>query len=253
MSSSISAPAANDKLCQALVLVPTELERRRLEPAVRQALLDVGITEQDPRVRWAGCGFGPTIAGTLAAVAIARFRPVQVLLAGIAGSFDEQLALGEAFEPDFVAIEGIGAWDHERVRSPDELGWKLWQATGSDDPIFDCGTRLTLGPVSTIVSLDDSTAPLRPQRGLLTVCAASGSIEQAAARRRAFPSIVAEDMEGHAVAVACRITGVPLTIVRGISNIAGDRDHRRWRIDEALRSAARIVARRIAEPLASTR
>jgi futalosine hydrolase len=45
-------------------------------------------------------------------------------------------------------------------------------------------------------------------------------------------------MEGFAVAAACRLRGVPVAIVRGISNVAGDREPSRWRIDEALETAA---------------
>ena len=47
-------------------------------------------------------------------------------------------------------------------------------------------------------------------------------------------------MEGFAVAVACRLAGVPLKIIRGISNHAGDRQHSRWKITEALLSAAAL-------------
>ncbi|MFM8578800.1 MAG: hypothetical protein ACKOCN_08370, partial [Planctomycetaceae bacterium] len=59
---------------------------------------------------------------------------------------------------------------------------------------------------------------------------------------RLFPGAVAEDMEGFGVAMACRLVGVPLTIVRGISNIAGDRDTRQWRIRESLAAAADLTS-----------
>jgi futalosine hydrolase len=45
------------------------------------------------------------------------------------------------------------------------------------------------------------------------------------------------------VALACRLAGVPLTIIRGISNTAGDRDHARWRVPEALAAAAGLALR----------
>ena len=38
--------------------------------------------------------------------------------------------------------------------------------------------------------------------------------------------------------LAARLADVPLGIVRGISNIAGDRDKTRWKIVDALNSAA---------------
>jgi futalosine hydrolase len=48
-------------------------------------------------------------------------------------------------------------------------------------------------------------------------------------------------MEGFGVALACALARVPLAIVRGISNAAGERDTKRWRIREAL-AAARETA-----------
>ncbi|NBP89418.1 MAG: futalosine hydrolase, partial [Planctomycetia bacterium] len=49
----------------------------------------------------------------------------------------------------------------------------------------------------------------------------------------------AEDMEGFAVALACRLAGVPCQIIRGISNRAGDRDKAHWQIEPALRAVAK--------------
>jgi futalosine hydrolase len=76
---------------------------------------------------------------------------------------------------------------------------------------------------------------------LLTACAASADAADVAVRRRLFPTAVAEDMEGFGVALACRLAGVPLAIVRGISNDAGDRDKRRWQIGPALEAAASLA------------
>ena len=58
---------------------------------------------------------------------------------------------------------------------------------------------------------------------------------------------MAEDMEGFGVALACRLGGVPLGIVRGISNDAGDRDKSRWQIPAALTAAAELALRILAE------
>ena len=77
---------------------------------------------------------------------------------------------------------------------------------------------------------------------LLTVCAASGSLGVAKHRQERHGStVVAEDMEGFAVAMACEVAGIPLRIVRGISNVAGDRDSSNWQIDAALKSVAEAI------------
>jgi futalosine hydrolase len=44
-------------------------------------------------------------------------------------------------------------------------------------------------------------------------------------------------MEGFAVAAACALEGIPLRIVRGISNEVGDRRPEHWRIPAALAAA----------------
>ena len=75
----------------------------------------------------------------------------------------------------------------------------------------------------------------------MTACAASASEADVADRLRLFPAALAEDMEGYGVALACRMASVPLRIVRGISNTAGDRDKRRWRITDALEAAAALA------------
>ena len=45
-------------------------------------------------------------------------------------------------------------------------------------------------------------------------------------------------MEGFAVAMACRLQNIPLEIIRGISNVAGDRDKSNWRVADAMGAAA---------------
>ena len=76
---------------------------------------------------------------------------------------------------------------------------------------------------------------------VLSVAAASEDEARAAARASRHPDAVAEEMEGFAVALAAQRFGVRLTIVRGISNVAGDRDQSRWRLREALTAARAVI------------
>ena len=46
-------------------------------------------------------------------------------------------------------------------------------------------------------------------------------------------------MEGYAVALAAHEFGVPVTIVRGISNVAGDRNVAGWALPEALQAVCK--------------
>ncbi len=234
--------------CPLLILVPTRLERQHLERRVAARLAANAVSAD--AIRWSTVGFGPTVAGTMALEALRQYAPQRAMLAGIAGSLDERFPIGSIVEPDEVAIEGIGAWVDGKLIGPDRLGWRLWEGD-SDEPPSTCGElilSLDAGPFGRSRRDGDSpssSSGAESPVAILTVCAASGSREHASARREAFPRAVAEEMEGHSVAVAARVAEVPLTIVRGISNIAGERDKRRWRIDAALDAVADRLAEMI--------
>jgi futalosine hydrolase len=203
-----------------LVLVPTDLE---LASLVELGGLDGGLAI----VRT--CGFGPVAAAARTAGCIAELHPARVLLVGIAGTYDARvLALGQAVEFDSVALDGIAAGDRGASIGAESKRFAQWPGSGSLAPIHD---RIALG------------APRggAPSRMLLSVCAASSSREQADARRRRFDGAIAEDMEAFGVALACALDGVPLRVVRGVSNLAGDGDHSRWQIARALESARELA------------
>ena len=171
-----------------LVLVPTELEARRL--ALRHAPLEL-------------CGFGLARAGVGAMHAIARHRPQRVVLAGVAGSYDAELApIGAVLAP------AAGAMPRPRRRRPDAgpAGVRRQRRGGA-----------------------------RGEDGLaLSVARASESLDQARSRRAAEPRAVLEEMEGYAVALAAMTAEIPCTMLRAVSNMAGDRDVAGWSLDPAL-------------------
>jgi futalosine hydrolase len=74
----------------------------------------------------------------------------------------------------------------------------------------------------------------------LTVSSVSGSKEQAEALRRRFHGIC-ENMEGAAVYHVAHRFRVPCIAVRGISNIAGVRNKRSWKIKDASETCQRAV------------
>lgn len=184
------------------------------------------------------CGFGPIAAAARTADLLAALRPARVMLLGLAGTYDaEQFPIGSALEFAEVAIDGLGAGEAARFRGPTELGFPQWEDEGTRARIFD---RIAL----------DTTRPAgRERKLLLSVCATSDTPAMAGNRRTRYPLAAAEDMEGFGVALACAHPGAQLRIVRGISNVAGDRDPAHWRVREALASAREIalsIARRAA-------
>ena len=191
-----------------LILVPTELERARLQ-ALGGLGLGRGLIEL--------CGFGPIAAAMRAATLLERLRPRRVLLLGIAGSYDlESLPLGAASAFGQVRLDGIGAGEGAQRLGPAQLGFAQWEDVTDQLPLAGDG-------------------PL-----LLTVCAASADPAQAADRHARFDA-AAEDMESFGVALACRAADTPLTVARGVSNRAGERDTSAWCIDEALQAARELA------------
>jgi len=210
---------------QPLILVPTEQERRLIEPVLEAVW--------GGRARVELCGFGPVVAAARTAGLIAEHRPPRTLLVGIAGRLSDQLAIGAAYAFDRVACHGVGAGAGDAFTPAESLGWPQWPGDA-----LDSATRIgDVLPCSSGVDIGPEQAGL-----LLSACAASTCAADVLARLRLFPDAAAEDMEGFAVAAACRLSGVPLDIVRGISNTAGDRDHSRWQIDAACRAAATLAA-----------
>ena len=202
-----------------LVLVPTEIERRHL---ARQPGFGVDAPCEL-------CGFGPVAAAARARDAVAVHEPERVVLVGIAGTFDPAgLPVGTAAVFSSVLMHGVGVGVASFVPAP-ALGFRHWPQSGG---------RAADGPEALALA-----HPVPPAAGpLLTVCAASATVAEAGARRALFPAAAAEDMEGFAVALACRLAGVPVAIVRGISNTVGDRRFERWQIPEALDAAYLVAA-----------
>ncbi len=211
-----------------LLLVPTRNELALLleQPAVGR-LVARGLRAE-------ACGFGLVASGLLSARLLAQHQPAAVIHAGIAGSLLENQPLGMAREFGSVVCDGIGIGAGDNYRPAEDSGWRPFASLGADDP----GPLLELGW--------NGTSP--GSAGLVSVCSASASDEERQVRRARFPNAVAEDMESWSVAMAARLAGVPVRVIRGLSNLAGDRDLPGWKIAAALASVARLVAAAVEEP-----
>jgi len=173
---------------------------------------------------------------------VLELKPNRVWLVGIAGALmDRQssqvsvnaigsldaprhLQIGCAYEFSQVAIDGIGVGQGASHVSFERLGWG----------------RLFGGPSCPGGVIPLNSNPVRDLQ-LLSVCSASADAEEAAVRRQRHPHACAEDMESYAVAAACLQLNVPLRVIRGISNLAGNRKHDQWQAKPAMRSAFQLV------------
>jgi futalosine hydrolase len=84
-----------------------------------------------------------------------------------------------------------------------------------------------------------------PHADFLTVAAVSGSPAMAKKLSSRFnpPAgrLLCEDMESAAVALVALRANIPCTVVRGISNLCGERDHAHWKIREAAQAAQKLL------------
>ena len=210
-------------MSRTLILVPTEYERALLRPQLSLMIESVGGTV-------AICGFGPIASGICTTRLLAEFTPESVILIGIAGALSSSQKIGTARDYDQIGCYGIGAGSGSAFQTAGELGWSQETAPDSGQIIGD-----TLRLRDTANGKNES-APM-----LLTVCAASASTDDVTDRLHKFPNAVAEDMEAFSVAMACRIARIPLTVIRGISNVAGDRNKSNWHVGAALDAAADLT------------
>ncbi len=212
------------------------MERDRLVSALSQNGEAGEIFLDTTRI--ALCGFGLVAAAAMTMRHLNQFRPQRVILAGIAGSLGPECELGSAYWFSHVVCDGIGVGSEQTFLSATTLGWNHVDEDPSGASIGDC-----LG-----LHRPCSNEEAQFHFGLISRCAASADAASAGAARKraerilrqegaaASLKVAAEDMEGFAVALACRIAGVNLSIVRGVSNTAGERNHASWKINDAIES-----------------
>ena len=198
-----------------LLLIPTEFERKFIAPTIEKFQ-----AQSDPELVIELCGFGPVVAAARTAALLSQYQPDQVVLIGIAGGYGDAEP-EKAYGFSSVGCYGIGVGTGASFQTAEKIGWSHWAGDQQTDQIGD------------VISLGDQ----QPTNQLLTVCAASENQSDVSQRRASFPDAIAEDMEGFAVAAACRLAKTPLTIIRGVSNVAGDRDKSNWKIKEAMIAA----------------
>ncbi len=201
-----------------LILIPTGAEYRHVAIELKQ------LSEILP-VRVELCGWGPVHSACWTQKHVQRHQPQQVWLLGIAGYYNTNLSLGLAYEFTEAALHGVGVGSGSRWMSPERLKW---------DQNFD-------GPDCPGSIIRFHEIILQSQKQLLTVCAASADSDEVQQKRQHFPQADAEDMESYCVAAVCRQCNVPLRVIRGISNQAGDRNMARWQVADAMKATVKLL------------
>lgn len=141
---------------------------------------------------------------------------------GIAGSFDQSIALGEVVEVVEDCFSELGAEDDDEFLSIEKLGF--------GDAHFKSSARL----------YDHGIADIRQVSGVTvnTVHGNEASIAKLACRIE--PQL--ESMEGAAFFYACKQAGVPCIQIRAVSNYVEKRNRDAWQIGLAIKNLNTFAA-----------
>lgn len=143
-----------------------------------------------------------------------------VIQAGVGGSFDEGIALGEVVFVTEDTYGDLGAEDHDEYMNIYDLG-----LLGRDEPPHTGGMlRNPLSAIHNGITLQHACG--------LTVNTVSGNAATIARRRRYGCQV--ESMEGAAFHYVCLQMGVPFAQIRAISNYVIPRDKSQWKMKDAI-------------------
>jgi futalosine hydrolase len=208
-----------------LVLIPSSLE---LDIVRRQTGLNHFLAETARTVSLEVGGVGLLSAAITAVRLIEQQKPQYLVVLGIAGTYNEERAtVGQAYLFPSVSCFGFGVGQGTNFRP-----WETTELAA----IAPCEREINL-------RIPDGLREETAKGTLISVAAVSSNADEVNSIRKYCPSAIAEDMEGFAVASACQSFAIPCTVIRGISNIAGQRDKTNWQIESAITSACQLLVR----------
>lgn len=208
-------------------------------------------------------GIGKVNAAAVAAAALSSFESGEVWNVGCAGAYPGSgMEIGDVLVADdcICADEGILTKDGPKPAS--SIGIPLVVKNGraycDSFPLSEHILRRKirdvlpeglygLGPSGAVplraTGDTGSSAGFRVRYGpSLTVGMTSGDAQTASARFHRFGAL-AENMEGSAIAQVCLLFNVPFMELRGLSNMAGDREKSRWDLPAAVDHCLAVVER----------
>lgn len=221
-----------------LIIAATEFELAVLVEALQcrqeSRLLDFTVyqtaSSTDDRTIIMRCGAGIANAAAAAALGIALYKPDHIFNVGVCGVYKAGMdAIGTVVTGNRAVFADTGI----------DTGADFLSLQAIDLPLAkpESGDR-----VFNIIGLQEAHGSRKlKQTVFLTVSACSGSTQRAELVSKRFKSdrkgLVCEDMESAAVGLMACKAGIPCTVVRGVSNVCGDRDYANWQLSAAAQAA----------------
>lgn len=171
-------------------------------------------------------GVGPVNAAHAVTLAITQSTPGAIIVCGVGGAYP-----------------GAGLQICDVVSASVEIYGDL----GADSPsgfldMKALGMPLVARPTPLFNEIPLQLFPTEQRVPFVTVSTCTGTRHAAAALQSRTGGLV-ENMEGAAIAHVAHLHGVPIGEIRGISNIATDRDRSTWKLNDAAIAAQEALLR----------
>lgn len=185
-------------------------------------------------------GIGKVNAAHSATCIIEKFPVKKIINIGVGGAYP-----GAGLKTGDVAAALKEIYGDEGVIDP--KGWGSYKKIGI--PLVQHGRKKYFNEFPVLVPQFPVGArcnvPLRKDfkiktGNFVTVSAATGTQKRAKELEKRFKA-VCENMEGAAIAQVCMIYKILMSEIRGISNIAGVRDKRKWNLKLASENCQKVV------------
>jgi futalosine hydrolase len=184
-----------------------------------QPTIDFIGTKGIPNVSVLVHGVGLTAATYALTKEVLKRRPHFILQAGVAGTLDKHLSLTKvvAVESEFIGDEGVFEGGNFRslvdlgLHTPDALPFTKGKLVNQTDFLFTSGIPAVQGV--TVNEIETNPQRIQYYRGL---------------------GAQVETLEGAALHYVALQENIPFFQLRSISNFAGDRDKKNWRLQQAI-------------------
>jgi futalosine hydrolase len=157
-------------------------------------------------------------------------KPDVIIMAGIAGAFDQSLKLGDVVAVKQEALADLGVQEKDGYKDVFEL--KLLAANE-----FPFKQKKLTNPFKVLMERTKL-----PTVGSVTINQITSSKKTAALYEAKYKAKI-ENMEGAAFHLVCIKENIPFVQIRSISNYVGERNKQKWKLKEAVQNLNKELIR----------
>lgn len=223
------------------LIAPTSLEsgdlRREFKtsPDEKQGVISKGYLHGKSIV-FSHCGVGKVNAAHLTTVVLERNDIDYLVLFGVGGAYSDA-AVGDVVVAKSENYAEEGVIIGEGWKPMDFTGFALLKKETEYFNTFPMDRKL----MQLAIKASKDVSLHAVCGNFITVSQCSGTSVSGEIMQKRFNGLC-ENMEGAAVAHICAIYGIPMVEIRGISNMIGDRDLKKWNVPLAASNCNKAVS-----------